>query len=744
MFLAATLFLALLLTLILLTRLKSQMAALVAWIVGTISGGGRSEDTDQERSNRTANDTEKSKSKKNKNKPKKSPTREPSFSTTLVTPIEEVIEETLNEDVSTVTSVETKPASKSRKRNKSSKSKVKPSEEFEDDVGFSFFQIKSKEKPNPSKLLEKVSPKSSPESTVSQSSSSDLVGFSFLPVKDKRQTKKNQKTKIDDLPKSTLIEHFASKRSKKTVSPLEAVKDFVVIEKAEEIKSNEPTTKILHDNLIEIVNKESGKVVYLEAKESKKVHSKISYASVASQRFEETLEQLRKEEESQKLNTSSCVDRDDKDKLTIENVQEDNSILSQKKENLVDDVNVQKIKSKNIIEINLSEHEFEIIDGEKNLVKISNGTDNVDVKEINEDLAITKLNDDSERLPQSNSEKEINEFSNLIKNEELETKIKSEERRLVDLIEEAQNKTNNETSADEVRNIQSESAEFVITNKTEEKVFVDLPSEIQNELIVSNKTTSDNSLREELVIIDSGKVSDEEIPFESEIINRDNFCFIVKSGGHTKTENLEVTDGEKSQGESDNKDSTENAVGVQGDTEVIDREDSKTTETEVDIVPVETEVGTHNTEKVLTGTQDKTSRDVDHYTAVVEEHIPSDTSDLQYTQETDLPAKPFKMSSGIQIRVLTLNDGEHQDSTLYRIEKNWVLQFRLGPSLLGRKVSLYCNYPEKGKEFNRHSYNLLKWRQDEGCHYADDTALLTDITPIVSGSFHYFFTYDNA
>jgi hypothetical protein len=636
-------------------------------------------------------------------------------------------------------------------------------------VGFSFFQIKSKEKPSPSKLLEKVSPKSSPESTVLQSSSSDLVGFSFLPVKDKRQTKKNQKTKIDDLPKSTLIEHFASKRSKKTVSPLEAVKDFVVIEKAEEIKSNEPTTKILHDNLIEIVNKESGKVVYLEAKESKKVHSKISYASVASQRFEETLEQLRKEEESQKLNTSSCVDRDDKDKLTVENVQENNSILSQKKENLVDDVNVQKIKSKNIIEINLSEQEFEIIDGEKNLVKISNGTDNVDVKELNEDLAITKLNDNSERLPQSNSETEINEFSNLIKNEELETKIKSEERRLVDLIEEAQNKTNNETSADEVRNIQSESAEFVITNKTEEKVFVDLPSEIQNELIVSNKTTSENSLREELVIIDSGKVSDEEIPFESEIINRDNFCFIVKSGGHTKTENLEVTDGEKSQGESDNKDSTENAVGVQGDTEVIDREeidaDSKTTETEVnfvpeiekqelkfdhktdDQIPVETEVGTHSTnfgEKVLTGTQDKTSRDVDHYTAVVEEHIPSDTSDLQDTQETNLPEKPFKMSSGIQIRVLTLNDGEHQDSTLYRIEKNWVLQFRLGPSLLGRKVSLYCNYPEKGKEFNRHSYNLLKWRQDEGCHYADDTALLTEITPIVSGSFHYFFTYDNA
>lgn len=104
----------------------------------------------------------------------------------------------------------------------------------------------------------------------------------------------------------------------------------------------------------------------------------------------------------------------------------------------------------------------------------------------------------------------------------------------------------------------------------------------------------------------------------------------------------------------------------------------------------------------------------------------------------------FKMAT--QIRVLTLNDNEHQDSTLYRIEKNWKIQFVLGPSLLGRNVSLYCNYPQReGKllEFTRDRYFVLPWCKREGCENSDDTALFTEINVQTAGSFHYFFVYDN-
>lgn len=105
---------------------------------------------------------------------------------------------------------------------------------------------------------------------------------------------------------------------------------------------------------------------------------------------------------------------------------------------------------------------------------------------------------------------------------------------------------------------------------------------------------------------------------------------------------------------------------------------------------------------------------------------------------------PKKMDFKTQIRVLTLNDNEHQESTLYRIEKGYALHFRLGPSLLGRKVLLFTTYPPNNEAFKRDHYYQLGWKQDEGCTNADDTALYTEIIAEVSGSFHYYFTYANA
>lgn len=98
---------------------------------------------------------------------------------------------------------------------------------------------------------------------------------------------------------------------------------------------------------------------------------------------------------------------------------------------------------------------------------------------------------------------------------------------------------------------------------------------------------------------------------------------------------------------------------------------------------------------------------------------------------------------GSQIRILTLNDKEHQECTIYKIEKKVILQFRLGPTLLGRKIRLYCNYPVEINgiltEFERSSYQELSWCQDEGCKHSDDTASFAEIIPTLAGSFHYYF-----
>lgn len=103
-----------------------------------------------------------------------------------------------------------------------------------------------------------------------------------------------------------------------------------------------------------------------------------------------------------------------------------------------------------------------------------------------------------------------------------------------------------------------------------------------------------------------------------------------------------------------------------------------------------------------------------------------------------------------EVRVLTLNDNEHLDSTLFRIEKSWILQFRIGPSLYGRRVHVYTNYPvtsddypsKHDEAFIRNQYRELPWYQDEGCKYSDDTSAYCEIEARRAGSYHYYFTYD--
>ncbi|KAK7868484.1 hypothetical protein R5R35_001895 [Gryllus longicercus] len=98
-----------------------------------------------------------------------------------------------------------------------------------------------------------------------------------------------------------------------------------------------------------------------------------------------------------------------------------------------------------------------------------------------------------------------------------------------------------------------------------------------------------------------------------------------------------------------------------------------------------------------------------------------------------------------QVRVLTLNDGEHQDSTLYRLQKGWWLHLRLGPSLFGRKVRVFCNLPSKVEEpFERTQYRALSWQHDSSTSSTDDSSTYIEIFMSRPGSFHYYFTYSDS
>ena len=73
----------------------------------------------------------------------------------------------------------------------------------------------------------------------------------------------------------------------------------------------------------------------------------------------------------------------------------------------------------------------------------------------------------------------------------------------------------------------------------------------------------------------------------------------------------------------------------------------------------------------------------------------------------------------------------------------WRLQFRLGPSLFGRKVTIYCNHPEKVEdEYIRNRYRALKWITDEDTHAGDDTSSFAEVAIRRAGSFHYYFIFD--
>ncbi|XP_023190606.1 glycogen debranching enzyme isoform X1 [Xiphophorus maculatus] len=112
--------------------------------------------------------------------------------------------------------------------------------------------------------------------------------------------------------------------------------------------------------------------------------------------------------------------------------------------------------------------------------------------------------------------------------------------------------------------------------------------------------------------------------------------------------------------------------------------------------------------------------------------------------ETRVPSKfrrtPMMLPQHLkQIRVLMLNGKENLERTLFRLEQGFELQFRLGPSLQGRRVIVHTNYPLDGQKFIRNNFRVLAWNYPTGRE--DDSDKYCSLELKIAGSYQYYFGY---
>ncbi|NWW55946.1 GDE enzyme, partial [Ifrita kowaldi] len=99
------------------------------------------------------------------------------------------------------------------------------------------------------------------------------------------------------------------------------------------------------------------------------------------------------------------------------------------------------------------------------------------------------------------------------------------------------------------------------------------------------------------------------------------------------------------------------------------------------------------------------------------------------------------MPGGKETRLLHLGEMEKLDKTLFRLEQGFELQFRLGPTLQGKSVTVYTNYPASGEVFDRHKFRTLSWHNPTGKEDDSDKYCKLDLQ--ISGSYQYYFSLGN-
>lgn len=99
---------------------------------------------------------------------------------------------------------------------------------------------------------------------------------------------------------------------------------------------------------------------------------------------------------------------------------------------------------------------------------------------------------------------------------------------------------------------------------------------------------------------------------------------------------------------------------------------------------------------------------------------------------------------------LSVDHGQHRDDLLYRIHRDDVLRISPGPSLLGKKLQLFTNYPGVGKDFNRTTFHLMQWKDTQGQPIANqsdnlifvkDLDIYCELVAERAGSFKFYITY---
>lgn len=71
-------------------------------------------------------------------------------------------------------------------------------------------------------------------------------------------------------------------------------------------------------------------------------------------------------------------------------------------------------------------------------------------------------------------------------------------------------------------------------------------------------------------------------------------------------------------------------------------------------------------------------------------------------------------------------------------ETGFELQFRLGPTLQGKNVCVYTNYPPEGQKFDRFKFHSLEWINPSGRE--DDSDKFCKLDLEVAGSYQYYFS----
>ncbi|KAG7221002.1 hypothetical protein INR49_001720 [Caranx melampygus] len=84
---------------------------------------------------------------------------------------------------------------------------------------------------------------------------------------------------------------------------------------------------------------------------------------------------------------------------------------------------------------------------------------------------------------------------------------------------------------------------------------------------------------------------------------------------------------------------------------------------------------------------------------------------------------------------------KHRDSdeeeTIQANGRHLQLEFRLGPSLQGRRVVVHTNYPAEGQKFERNNFRVLEWNYPSGKEDDSDKFCALDLK--IAGSYQYYF-----